>query len=306
MDAKITVPDYVRDPRVRVMASASGGKDSTALMLALREADVPFRAVFADTGWEWPGLAEYLDLLRHLIGPIETVGVPGGFEAKARKRTSFPATRGRWCTGELKIEPQLAWRKAWEDAEGVEVVAANGVRAEESAKRATMTEWDFEESWDGFVWRPLLGWSVEDVIAIHKRHGVPMNPLYHLGHDRVGCWPCIHAGKEEIALIAKEDPERIAYIANLERELTIERKTRNDAEPGRYAYPQATFFQAKQLASGKRRGDHGAYKPMTIDEVVRWAQTSHGGRQTVLFEPPPEGGCFRWGVCEPPTASCGK
>ena len=50
----ITVPDHVRKPGVCVMASVSGGKDSTALMLALREADVPFRAVFADTGWESP------------------------------------------------------------------------------------------------------------------------------------------------------------------------------------------------------------------------------------------------------------
>jgi 3'-phosphoadenosine 5'-phosphosulfate sulfotransferase (PAPS reductase)/FAD synthetase len=39
---------------LHVIASVSGGKDSTALILALREAEIPARYVFADTGWEAP------------------------------------------------------------------------------------------------------------------------------------------------------------------------------------------------------------------------------------------------------------
>lgn len=33
-----------------VIASVSGGKDSAAMMLHLREQEIPFRAVFFDTG----------------------------------------------------------------------------------------------------------------------------------------------------------------------------------------------------------------------------------------------------------------
>ena len=37
-----------------VVASVSGGKDSTAMVLHLRDLGVDFRAVFMDTGWEHP------------------------------------------------------------------------------------------------------------------------------------------------------------------------------------------------------------------------------------------------------------
>src|SRR5690606_32219315 len=42
---KIKVPEEIEG--LQVIASVSGGKDSTALMLALREAEIPFRAVLA-------------------------------------------------------------------------------------------------------------------------------------------------------------------------------------------------------------------------------------------------------------------
>jgi hypothetical protein len=34
---------------------------------------------------------------------------------------------------------------------------------------------------------------------------------------------------------------------------------------------------------------------------VAWSRTERGGRQLPLLAPPPEGGCFRWGMCEAPT-----
>jgi len=82
-----------------LVANVSGGKDSTALMLALREADLPFRAVFADTGWEAPETYRYLDTLRSKIGPIDVVGVEGGMVARAvnRARGRAQASHVRAC-----------------------------------------------------------------------------------------------------------------------------------------------------------------------------------------------------------------
>lgn len=278
---KIDIPTDLT-PDLVIVASVSGGKDSTALMLALREAGLPFRAVFADTGWEAPETYAYLDTLRELIGPIDVVRPKRGMREAVMHRGGFPARMQRWCTRTLKLEPV----RAYHDAFGVETVNAMGVRAEESEARSKMPVWADDDEWGGFVWRPLLHWTIDDVIAIHRRHNVPMNPLYHAGFDRVGCFPCIFSRKEEIRLL----PEwRVADIEALEAEATAERARRNAETPGRYAHDDATFFQTRTPG-----------RTMGIRDVVTWARTERGGKQLPLLEPVPQGGCMRWGTCEAP------
>ncbi len=285
---KIVVPEQVRSGELLVVASVSGGKDSTALICALREADVPARYVFADTQWEAAETYAYLDTLRTKLGiVIDVVGAEGGMPAKIAKRAGFPSRMQRWCTRELKIQPL----RAYHDGLGVETACAMGVRAEESLSRSKMCDWEDDEEWGGYVWRPLLTWPVADVIAIHHRHGVPVNPLYLRGHGRVGCYPCIFSQKEEIRLLAEHSPGRINEIRAIEAAMVLLRRERNEEEPGRYAFPEdATFFMKID-----RKGP-----PNAIDTVVEWSRTSRGGKQLPLLAEPPSGGCMRWGMCEAP------
>lgn len=317
----ISLPDEGRG--LILIVSVSGGKDSTALVLAVLAAGIPALFVFADTGWESPVTYQYLDYLRAKLGiTIHVVSVPGGMVARVRYRAGFSARKQCWCTRELKIEPLRAFHDAviavaatrdgdhWaaigsqfdadvlQEATVADTISAMGVRASESRARAKMPEWEDEphgdRSWGGWLWRPLKEWSVDDVLRTHLAHGVKVNPLYQRGHNRVGCYPCIMASKEEVALVAKHEPDRIDLIRDLERESEL-RRARNADEPGRYKHEDAHFFQ-----TATARG-----YPVGIDDVVAWSRTEHGGRQLMLLEPPPRGGCMRWGLCETEPESVG-
>jgi len=297
MSERLTIPEGHEDSEFIV--SVSGGKDSTATLLAMREADIPHRAVFADTGWEAPETYDYLATLERLLGiTIDRVGVPGGMRAKIRARAGFPARMQRWCTRALKVEPLREYHDRVMVETGRDTVSVVGIRAEESDTRAQMVRFGFDDRWGGYVWRPMIDASVSDVLALHHRHGVPVNPLYKRGHSRVGCWPCIYASKDQIRLWAEDDPAGVAEIAALERECEALRAERNAETPGRYARAVASFFQSREAttdATGKR-----VYLPVHVDKVVEWSKTVRGGRQMVLLREDSDSGCFRWGMCEPP------
>ena len=140
-----------------VVASVSGGKDSTALALTLMENEIPHVRVFADTGFEAPETYRYLDLLRTRLGPIEVVrnealwrdALPGeeGMLTLIRRKKMFPSRLMRFCTQQLKIFPIRDHLRALQDR-GDDVVSAVGVRAEESAARSQMAEWEFWDEMD--------------------------------------------------------------------------------------------------------------------------------------------------------------
>jgi 3'-phosphoadenosine 5'-phosphosulfate sulfotransferase (PAPS reductase)/FAD synthetase len=261
----------------RIVASISGGKDSAALSLWLTELELEHDRVFLDTGWEHPLTYEYLrGELTRVLGPITELRGEHDMVQLIRQKQMFPSRTRRFCTQELKVRPMQRYLNARMEA-GEDVVNAVGIRREESAARSSALEWEHSDGFDCEVWRPLVSWTFEDVVAIHQRHSLKPNPLYLMGASRVGCWPCICARKGEIKLVADTDPGRIDEIRRLEDELT-----------GWAKAPRA-WFQAPL-------GRKGVWP---IDEVVRWSRTAQGGRQFELFEASPaDSGCMRWGLCD--------
>jgi|TARA_R100000455_G_C6273075_1_gene130295 3'-phosphoadenosine 5'-phosphosulfate sulfotransferase (PAPS reductase)/FAD synthetase len=306
-----------------LVVSVSGGKDSTATCLHLQEIGLPYEAIFFNTGWEHKDTYEYVnEYLPSKIGPIqhlskepelkspEAEALAVKYEERLGFRSPmvrwcihkgvFPARLSRWCTQNLKVFAAKDYLRAMEE----EPISVVGVRAQESKARSMMDEWEWFEAGDCEVWRPLINWKTEDVIEIHKRHGVRPNPMY-LGDnpvDRVGCYPCVYARKEEIKRIASSSPERIALLSDLEKDIHQIRVARAESK-GEVLRTPTGWFQSPtgdiNPATGKRSG-----LAWPIDKVVEWARTKRGGRQFELFESlPGEQGCVRWGMCDTGTAS---
>lgn len=111
----------VCDSGIRHIVSLSGGKDSAALAIYVKEhyPSIPAEYVFCDTGCELPETYEYLERLAALLGsPIVHLNALDllGIEKKPGRNPFdiwlnevyggfLPSPRSRWCTRVLKIEP---------------------------------------------------------------------------------------------------------------------------------------------------------------------------------------------------------
>ncbi len=99
---------------------------------------------------------------------------------------------------------------------------------------------------------------------------------------RVGCMPCINAGKAEIREIARRFPEHVERIAEWERLVSSVCRPRSPV----------SFFHM---------GTRGhASQSSTIEEVVRWSNTTRGGRQFDLLAgvDEPTACSSAYGLCE--------
>lgn len=300
----------------KVIASVSGGKDSTAMCLHFQESGIPFQPVFMDTGWETAETYAYLkDYLPGVIGEIvwlrSEVELPDDLEEVARhyetrlghysamvrwclKKGLFPSRMRRWCTDLLKTKPMRDYLLGLD----FQPINAVGVRGAESISRSKMPEREWQDYYDCEVWRPLIGWSEQDVIDIHGRNGIRPNQGYLTGGaNRIGCWPCIYAAKKEIHAFSRDD-QRVQLLSDLEETITQIHRSRKESKGEEVKHKTSAWFQNPTASidpnTGKRSGAH-----WPILEVVKWAKTKHGGKQYEMFLPPErERGCMKWGLCE--------
>jgi 3'-phosphoadenosine 5'-phosphosulfate sulfotransferase (PAPS reductase)/FAD synthetase len=252
----------------------SGGKDSTALLLwAVHESGYPresIRATFCDTGNEAPQTLEFIAYLSESVHPIETIRPELDFYQLAKTKRRFPTAVARFCTMDLKLSPIRGHiRRLVQECDG-DIVLHSGIRRAESYARSRQVEELVHDTYfDCPVRRPLLGWSIGDVWAIHARYGVHRNPLYDMGMSRVGCYPCVMCRKEDVGRIAMFDPERIAFIRSQEEAVSAV------ATGGGAAFFNAsrvpTRFRTLPCVSAKT--GEIIYLP-TIDDVARWGLES--------------------------------
>jgi 3'-phosphoadenosine 5'-phosphosulfate sulfotransferase (PAPS reductase)/FAD synthetase len=267
--------------KLPMVVSMSGGKDSTAVSLYLTEMEIEHERVFMDTGWEHSTTYEYINgSLQDKVGPITTISSGLGMADLILKKGMFPSRVRRFCTQELKIKPITQYLEKYEQTP----VNATGIRAEESKARSKFPVWEIDHSIGCYSWRPILRWTEQDVIDIHKRHGLTPNPLYLQGCARVGCWPCIFARKQEVRHMAEADPGRIDLIRELEETVAVKCRQRyidQGTSLEEKGYHEPTFFHRSS-----REGNGGF---ISIDDVVKWSRTSYGGKQYELFDSRPSG-----------------
>jgi len=183
----------------RHILSLSGGKDSAALAIYMRDRVPQMEYLFHDTFKELDETYEYLDRLEAILGKLIHKSNPDkGFDHWLKVyRGMIPSNMRRWCTKNLKLKPFEAW--IGDDP----VVSYIGLRADESrqgyisAKPNITTVYPFRE--DGVVY--------EDVIRILEESGLGMPKYTDWGRIRSGCFFCFYQQKIEWVRLKQTYPE---------------------------------------------------------------------------------------------------
>lgn len=173
----------------RHILALSGGKDSSALAVYLRDKVPQLEYVFCDTGVELEETHEYLTKLESFLNiKIHTISATKGFDFYLNMFSGvLPDANTRWCTRMLKIKP---YEKFIGDDP---VVSYVGIRADEphrqgyiSGKPGVTTVFPFAE--DGLV--------KSDIYRILEDCGLGL-PSYYQWRSRSGCYFCFFQQKRE-------------------------------------------------------------------------------------------------------------
>lgn len=187
------------DPSVRHILSLSGGKDSTALAVYLRDRVDNMEYIFHDTGKELPDTVEYIERLESYLGQrvIRTTTRQGFDDLLRTKGGVLPSNRRRWCTDYLKLKPFEAYIG---DQPCVNYV---GIRADEervgyvSHKPNIRAVFPFRED----------GIDYAGVVRILEDAGLGMPPYTSWGRTRSGCYFCFYQQKIEWVRLKQHYPE---------------------------------------------------------------------------------------------------
>lgn len=194
---------------VRHILSLSGGKDSTALAIYLRDRIPNLEYVFCDTDKELPETYEYLSRLEAYLGqPVVRLKHDGrGFDHHLSIRCGFlPSPRNRWCTECLKLKPFESF--VCSD----QVYNYIGIRADEdrdgyiSHKRNITPIYPFREA----------GITKADVIHLLEQSGLGL-PEYYGWRSRSGCYFCFFQQKIEWVGLLENHPDLFEQAQRYER-----------------------------------------------------------------------------------------
>lgn len=203
------------EQKARHLLGLSGGKDSSALAVYMRDRVPEMEYFFSDTGKELPETYEFLDRLEGFLGkPIVRLNIdpdrPRMDPDRQRNRDFdhwlavykglLPSSQVRWCTVDLKIKP---FEEYVGEDKAYHYIA---IRADEdrigykppkiSSLHNIEPKYPFKED----------GITKEGVYRILEESGVGL-PDYYKWRTRSGCYFCFFQRKSEWVGLLEQHPD---------------------------------------------------------------------------------------------------
>lgn len=185
--------------KVRHVLSLSGGKDSAALAIYMRDRVPDMEYIFSDTRKELKETYEYLERIEDYLGTrVHRLNAELGFDHWLDVYGGMiPSNHRRWCTKMLKLKPFEAF--VGDDP----VLNYVGLRADEnrsgyiSHKPNITPLYPFQQD----------GLKLADIEEILRVSGVGMPPYTKWGRTRSGCFFCFYQQKIEWVRLKETYPD---------------------------------------------------------------------------------------------------
>lgn len=232
--------------KTRHILGLSGGKDSAALAIYLRDRVPEMEYIFTDTLKELPETYEFLAKLEAYLGrPIVRLNADRGFDHWLEVHGNFlPSPRSRWCTRVLKLVP-------FENYVGEDdVVTYIGIRADEDREGYISTKpniracFPFKED----------GITKQDVLRILDEAGLGL-PDYYKWRSRSGCYFCFFQRKDEWVGLREQHPELYEQAKGYEKydEVSGKRYTWQQGESLEDLARESRTTEIRQRALARKR-----------------------------------------------------
>ncbi|MEU6227521.1 phosphoadenosine phosphosulfate reductase family protein [Streptomyces sp. NPDC047042] len=190
--------DEADTQKVRHVLGISGGKDSSALAVHMRNRVPEMEYFFCDTGAELPETYEYLNRLEAALGKsIVRLNADRDFDHWMEVyQGTLPSPQMRWCTKNLKIKPLEDW--VGDD----KVISYVAIRADENRIGYVSTKPNIDAV---FPFREE-GIDKEGVMRILDEAGIGL-PGYYEWRTRSGCYFCFFQRKHEWVGLKERHPD---------------------------------------------------------------------------------------------------
>jgi 3'-phosphoadenosine 5'-phosphosulfate sulfotransferase (PAPS reductase)/FAD synthetase len=194
---------------VRHICCLSGGKDSTATAIFMRDKVPQMEYVFCDTLKELKETYEYLNRVEAYLGkPIIRLNAKAGFDHWHKVFGGYlPSPQMRWCTNLLKLKP-------FEEFVGEQpVVSYVGIRADEDREGYISTKENIRAVF------PLkeAGIDYAGVMRILNESGIGLPPYLKWGRTHSGCFFCFFQQPVEWVRLLEKHPEQFEEAMKYEK-----------------------------------------------------------------------------------------
>jgi 3'-phosphoadenosine 5'-phosphosulfate sulfotransferase (PAPS reductase)/FAD synthetase len=213
-----------------ILLDFSGGKDSQAAIAyvtATAEAQHvrPRLAAFlVDTGAEWTETVPHAKLITSALDiPLTILHPTTPLPQYIRKRGRWPSAACRYCTSDCKRDPwEKHIRSLYPQNTTTRLLHVSGIRAEESAHRRAVPEVSINHRLTTLrrtvtEWRPIIAWTLQDVLAYNAQCKLPLHPAYERGASRLSCAICPISSYPDMRLGARYNKDLAEYYLDTER-----------------------------------------------------------------------------------------